>query len=526
MGENDVDRDAKRGMEPKLVTGRNKRSRLMNLAHRLFHPGERLSQRVIHAGFWAFALRITDRLFGLARTIVLARVLSPNDFGLFGIALLGLSALDTFSQTGFQQALIQKKGDIKPYLDTSWTVQVIRGFVLAGILFGIAPYVASFFGEPMAAPLLRVLGLSAVLQGLTNIGVIYFQKELEFHKRFIYMFSGTLADLGVAIPAALILRNAWALVFGLLAGNLVPMVTSYFIHPYRPRLRFNKQQFKELFGFGRWVLGSSIVVFLATQGDDIFLGRILGITALGFYQMAFRFANLPGSEIGVLSKIAFPAYSKLQENTVKLRTAYTKMLSFVTSVTTPLAGGIFILGPGFTRIFLGEKWMPMVPALRVLAISAMVREVIGTGGALFYARGRADIAFKQDLVRGITLAVAIYPLTLLWKISGTALAVLLSVCSAIPIWIRGSSSQAGIDTRDYLRALSPPIIGTMAMACVLYLSGMFFDQFQLSGFFMSVAIGVATYAIVIFLSGRAGFPTIFSHMSFLIHTLRKGGETR
>ena len=92
---------------------------------RLFNPGDSLSQRVVHAGFWAFALRITDRLFGLARTIVLARVLSPNDFGLFGIALLGLSALDTFSQTGFQQALIQKKGDIRPYLNTAWTVQVI-----------------------------------------------------------------------------------------------------------------------------------------------------------------------------------------------------------------------------------------------------------------------------------------------------------------------------------------------------------------------------------------------------------------
>ena len=120
-------------MELKPVTERNKRSRVMGLERWLFRPGKRLSQRVIHAGFWAFALRITDRLFGLARTILLARLLSPNDFGLFGIALLGLSALNTFSQTGFQQALIQKKGDIKPYLDTAWTVQVIRGLSLIHI---------------------------------------------------------------------------------------------------------------------------------------------------------------------------------------------------------------------------------------------------------------------------------------------------------------------------------------------------------------------------------------------------------
>jgi len=123
----------------------------------LKHPGESLSQRVVHAGFWAFVLRIISRLFGLARTIVLARLLAPNDFGLYGIALLSLSALETFSRTGFEQALIQKKEDIKPYLDTAWTVQVIRGFVLASILVLGAPLVGAFFGEPRAVLLVRVL---------------------------------------------------------------------------------------------------------------------------------------------------------------------------------------------------------------------------------------------------------------------------------------------------------------------------------------------------------------------------------
>lgn len=116
---------------------------------------------MVQAEFWAFALRIVDRLFGLARTIVLARVLSPDDFGLFGIALLALSALETFTQTGFQAALIQRKEDVRPYLDTAWTVQAIRGVALGFIFFGIAPYVVIFLGEPNAAPLLRAFGLSS-----------------------------------------------------------------------------------------------------------------------------------------------------------------------------------------------------------------------------------------------------------------------------------------------------------------------------------------------------------------------------
>ena len=126
-------------------------------------PSTDLRARVIRGGFWVFGLRITNQFFGLARIIVLARLLAPADFGLFGIALLAMSALETFSQTGFSAALIQKKKDTGPYLDTAWTVQVIRGGVLALIAFLIAPYVAAFFDAPAARPILQVIALSMLL---------------------------------------------------------------------------------------------------------------------------------------------------------------------------------------------------------------------------------------------------------------------------------------------------------------------------------------------------------------------------
>jgi len=431
---------------------------------RLLIPGDRLSQRVVHAGFWAFALRITDRVFGLARTIVLARVLSPNDFGLFGIALLGLSALNTFSQTGFQAALVQKKGDIKPYLDTAWTVHVIRGFVLAAILFGIAPYVASFFGEPMAAPLLRVLGLSAVFQGLTNIGVVYFQKELEFHKRFIYMFSGTLADLGVAIPAALILRNAWALVFGLLAGNFVRMVVSYLVHPYRPRPWLEGPKVKELYTFGRWILGSSILAFLLNQGDDIFLGKMLGVTALGLYQMAYRISNLPATEIThVISQVTFPAYSKLQDQLPQLRKAYLRTLQAVSFISFPMAGGIAFLAPDFTKLFLGERWMPMVPAMQILTVWGLMRSLGAMSGSLFQGLGRPSIVTSIQLAKLALLAMLIYPFTVRWGMLGTALAVVIHTLP-IEIYVHYRVVRLlGCPGRKYVLQLLPSIISAIIM---------------------------------------------------------------
>jgi len=500
--------------------------KIKKIANNLIIPGETLSQKVVKGGFWVFFLKIVNRGFSLIRLIILARILAPSDFGLMGIALLTMSTLETFSQTGFQAALIQKKKDVKSYLDSAWTILILRGFILFTILYFIAPYAAIFFDSPEAKPIIRVIGFSILFQAFTNIGVIYFKKELEFNKEFIYQLSGTLADFIVAISAVLILRNVWALVLGLLAGNIIRCLVSYLIHPYRPRFNFNIEKIKKLFGFGRWILGSSVIVFLATQGDDIFLGKVLGVTALGFYQMAFRFANLPGSEIGVLSRVAFPAYSKLQDNIPKLRSAYLKMVRFVTFLSIPLAGGIFVLGPAFTQIFLGNKWMPMISALRILAISAVVRVIVGTGGALFNAVGRPDIAFKQDLARVITLAVAIYPLTMLWKISGTSLAVLLAVCACIPIWIIGSRKEAKVEIRDYLKILLPSLIGTVIMSAVIFALGMVFNQFELTGFLVSVAGGAATFLSFIFIIRNIPGYSMFKDIKFIFSSLGLRGKAR
>lgn len=392
-------------------------------------PEERLSHRVVKSGFWVFALRITDRIFYLIRLVILARILAPHDFGLMGIAMLTMMILENFSQTGFQAALIQKKENIESYLNTAWTTMIIRGIILFSILFFIAPYAATFFKSPEAKPIIQVVGFSFLIQASTNIGIIYFQKELEFNKQFIYQLSGTLADFIVAVSAALILRNVWALIFGLLAGNFVRFVVSYFIHPYRPRLSFNFDKVKELSGFGRWVLGSSILLFLITQGDSVLVGKLLGVTMLGFYQMAYRISNMPVTEIThVISQVTFPAYTKIQDNIPKLREAYLKVLQMTAFLSFLISGLILVLAPDFTRIFLGEKWMPMVPVMQVLVLWGLIRSMGATTGPIFYSIGNPKILTKLQFLQIILLITLIYPLTIQWGILGTSLSV---VCAAL-----------------------------------------------------------------------------------------------
>ena len=391
-------------------------------------PSESLSQQAVRGGIWIFALRITNKLFRLVRTVILARVLAPHDFGLMGIALLAMVILETFSHTGFNIALIQKKGNIDEYLDTAWVAQVIRGIILFGILLAAAPFVAAFFNTPRATDIVRVIAISVLFKGFTNIGTIYFQKNFEFNKLFVHLLSTTIADLAVAIPAALILRSVWALVFGLVASHLVGCIISYILSPFRPRMNIDWKKFRELFGFGRWILGSSILVFLITQGDDAFVGKILGATALGFYLMAYTLSNLAATEISeALSIVTIPTYSKIQDNLNKLKDAYLKVLQLTAFISIPISGGIFILASELTSTFLGDKWMPMVPAMQALALAGLVRSIASTTVPVFYAAGKPRIETKWQIIRLLVLAALIYPFSIKWGILGASIAVFLSI---------------------------------------------------------------------------------------------------
>jgi lipopolysaccharide exporter len=455
--------------------------------------GNSLSSRALKGGFWVFSLRIADRLFKLIRTIILARILSPNDFGLFGVALLVLSMLKTSTESGFQHALIQKKGETKSFLDTAWTMGLIRGFIIATVIFFIAKPATIFFDAPSAEPILRVIGASIILHSLTNISVLYFQKELEFKKYFKYQFSGTISDVIVAITSALLLRSVWALVFGLLAGNLVSCIMSYVIEPYKPKIRFSIKHAKGLFSFGKWILGSGILVFLITHGDDIFVGKILGVTMLAFYQMAYKISNLPAGEISnVISQVSFPAYSKLQDNLKKLKEAYLKILKLTSFISFPVAGLIFILAPDFTRLFLGEQWLPMVPTMQVLALWGLIRSIDATTGPLFYGLGKPKFATYLNLGQFVLIASLIYPFSLKYGILGAAIAIVLSafITNAISLFM----VMKLIDSKaiEFFKILLLPTINIIIMVFIIYLSKINWHySSNLWGIFIIFTLGIS-----------------------------------
>ena len=461
-----------------------------------------LSKKVVIGSFWVFSLRVLSQLFTIARLIILARILAPSDFGLMGIALLVMLILEAFSQTGFQHALVQKKENIKEYLNTAWTVSILRGIILFAIVYFMAPYAAVFFNVPEAKTIIQVIGFSILFQAFTNIGIIYFQKELEFNKQFVYQLSGTLADFLVALSAAFILKSVWALVFGLLAGNIVRCIVSYTIHPYKPRFRLELGKTKELFGYGKWISGSIILIFIGAYIDDICVGKLLGVAALGFYQMAYRISNMPATEITyVIGRVAFPAYSKIQDHQKGLQQAYFQIMRLTIAISIPIAIGIAFLAPDFTRIFLGEKWMPMVPAMQLLAIAGLIKSIISTGSPLFAGSGHPNFEFYMQFIRALIMIIAIYPLTIYMGISGAALCVILSMVGMLIIWYPLSQSITELSWNKYANTVWPPLFSSLFMVGTIYLSRLYWNPIQQPLILaMSVFIGISIISILIYMA--------------------------
>lgn len=382
-----------------------------------------LSEKVARGGIWLFSLRFLSRGLGFARTIILARLLMPADFGLVGISLLAISTLDFLSQTGLQPALIQKKVCSRSYTDTAWTLLIIRGLVLFLILFLSAPMISKFFNMPAVDLLIKVIAISVAIMGFRNIGIIFFQKEMQFEKHFKYEIAGSFIDLIISIYLAFLLRNVWAIVWGGLAGNITRLGMSYWLSDYRPRIAMEWSKLKELFSFGKWVLGTGIIYSLLVQVDSFSIGKILGPTELGFYQMALLIAFLPSSEISyVVSQITFPAYAAIQDDPQRLKSAYLDVLRFTSLISIPLGVLIFVVAPEFTVLFLGKKWLPIIICMQILVFSGTLISITSTSMPVFSARGKPKYETYLQVCNLIILIILVYPLTKFYGIYGTSIA--------------------------------------------------------------------------------------------------------
>ena len=302
----------------------------------------------------------------------------------------------------------------------------------------------------------------------------------------------------------------------MLAGVLVRCIMSYVINSYRPRLQFNRTQARELFRFGKWIAATSILIFLIIHGDDIFVGKMLGVVMLGFYQMAYKISNTPTTEITlVISQVSFPAYSKLQDNLPKLRDAFMRVLKLTAFISFPLAAFIFILAPEFTLLFLGEKWMPIVPAMRILVMAGALRSLVGSTCSIFRAIGKPKIETIWQIIRLSIIVILIYPLTAMYGISGTSVVILLSTfISGIGFGFE-VLRITGCGIKNLSKLIVLPLLNGIIIVAIIYALKFFINAYTFLGFF-----SLAGVSILIFIGINYLFDKFFNYEILL--TIKKG----
>ena len=395
-----------------------------------------LTAKTLRAGTWLFGHTAIARVGGLIKTIIIARILTPAQFGVFGIATLALNLLETFSETNIDQALIQRPKLTESDITTAWYIGIVRGFIIGIVLFLAAPLISQFFREPNAVIYIQMIALAPVIRNFSNPKINLYRRKLDFKKEFTLKSITTAIEVISGVAFSLWTRSPWGLVASLIAGAIADVVSSFILMPKLTISWPNRASAVSLLRFSGWLWGSSILSYLVNEGDDIVVGKLLGTTQLAFYQNAFKVSSLPATQItGIASQAIYPAFSSIQTDKSRLVRAFKKSLYATIGITLMVSLGIILFAQPLTLLILGPQWLAVIPALKVLTIYGIVRSVATVAGPIIKALDRPDIITKFAFFRLVVLAICVYPLTQRYGIVGTSWAVVFSTLIPQPYLI-------------------------------------------------------------------------------------------
>lgn len=381
---------------------------------------KQLTKRSIKAGLWLSGYRIFARGAGLIKTAVTARLLTPAQFGLFGFVSIALNLFETFTETGIEQALIQKTKVEPVDLITGWWINIFKSLLVAAFLWLMAPFVSQFF-EAEVTVFVRVIALTPILRSLRNPVLVLNKKALDFLPETLMLSLGSLVEIVTAVVLALYWQSVWALVISIVMGAASELIASYLLLPQPRWVKPKWLVARPLLNFGKWVWSSSALSYGVNQGDDIVIGRLLDPNLLGIYQNAFRIASLPATEItGTISQVSFPALASIHSDRSRLRRAFGKTLLANIAVTLPLSLGLVIFAEPVVWIIYGSQWLEMVPVLKILALFGLARGYSTNFEAVIVALGQPAAITVSNTLRLILLLSLIGPLTLRYGLAGAA----------------------------------------------------------------------------------------------------------
>ena len=359
------------------------------------------------AAFGAFAGRGVQFI----SDIILSRLLFPEDFGLIAIGLAVLNISEMLTETGFSSALIQKQGGIKKYLNTAWTMEVLKSTFLFFLVFILSKPIANFYGNLDLINILRAISILFLLRGFRNIGIVYFRKKLDIHKQVIIDVVPSIIQLMIIIPFAIYIKNVWVIVIGVFGRRIAELLLSFLMHIHRPVFEFHKNYFKELFHFGKWIFSTSIIAAIDKNFIPLFIGKYFDVETLGYFNRAELFSILLFAVlIQIIWQVGYPAMSHLQSDLQKLKRFYFKLISIGFSIGLPITIFIFYFCNEIIIIILSEKWLESANILKFLIFAGLLSLIGSLPAMLLQAVGKPRIATKISLISAIILIVLTFTL--------------------------------------------------------------------------------------------------------------------
>lgn len=335
--------------------------------------------------------------------VVLARLLTPEDYGIVGILAVFLAISQTFIDSGFTNALIQNQQRTEKDFATAFFFNGAISVLCYGILFFCAPFIADFYEMPQLVSVTRVIGLSLILSALSAVHRTQLTIRVDFKTQAKASLSALVLSGIVGIALAYYGYGVWALVAQTLVNTGVTTLLFWVLVRWIPRHFFSIESFRPMFSFGSKLLAASLLHTVYMNLYPLIVGKFFSATALGYFSRAQQFASLPATTgSGILGRVTFPLLATVQNDDARLSSVYRKYLRVSTGAIAPVMLGLCALTEPIVLILIGEKWLPIVPLMQILCLAWMVDPIVLVNLNLLNVKGRTDLVLRLEIVKKLT----------------------------------------------------------------------------------------------------------------------------
>jgi O-antigen/teichoic acid export membrane protein len=453
-----------------------------------------VKNEVISGIKWNFIGEFGHYIIHFIVSLVLARLLTPEDFGLYGMLLIFTAISIVFMQSGLGAALIQKKDATNADFSTVFYYNVGVSVICYIILFFCAQLIADFYNQQELNRLIKLISIGLIFNSLCVVHTTILQKELNFKKLNIIKLIGIIISGIIAIVMAYMGFGVYAIIAQTISIAVINAFLYWVTSKWRPQLIFSKKSFKELFGFGSKLLLSSLLNTFYKNVDSLIIGKFFSPAQLGYFSRAKSTKDIPLSMTsGLLTTLVFPIFSKL-DNDIQIKYYHLKFLSLVGYIIFPIMTGLAVVAEPLTVLLFTDKWLPSVPMLQILCISGPVYPLSVILGQAILAKGKSNIYLKIEIIKKIIGLTGMF-IGIFYGFYGFLIGLTLSWFISLLIDFVYTGNL--IDTRiiEYIKTLLPAFLLSLLMAVIIY-----FIKFLLPDNYFLLLVIQMTVGIIIYLS--------------------------